>query len=104
MSKEQLEKNQKLINGQSVDEFDIESLERLFNEDETVSIECESEEDDYLNNKLKLVINYDLNSGINIGLNYELERELEQVLKNYGYGFYGSGSGFGVRDLEYIKE
>ncbi len=104
MSKEQLEKNQKLINGQSVDEFDIESVERLFNEDETVSIEYESEEDDYEHNKLKVVINYDLDPGTEIGLNWELERELEQVLKNYGYSSYGSGSGFGVRDLEYIKE
>ena len=81
-----------------------ESLERLFNEDETVSIECESEEDDYEHNKLKVVINYDLDPGTEIGLNYELERELEEVLKNYGYSKYGSGSGFGNRDLEYTKE
>jgi len=80
-----------------VDEFDIESVERVFNE--IVSIEDESEEDD-----LKVVIHYDLDPETEIGLNWELEKELEQVLKNYGYSSYGSGSGFGVRDLEYIKE
>ena len=59
---------------------------------------------EYEDNKLKVVIHYDLDPGTEIGLNWELERELEQVLKNYGYSSYGSGSGFGVRDLEYIKE
>jgi len=80
-----------------VDEFDIESVERVFNE--IVSIEDESEEDD-----LKVVIHYDLDPETEIGLNWELEKELEQVLKNYGYSSYGSRSGFGGRDLEYIKE
>ena len=51
--------------------------------------------------KLKLTINYQIESESGMGSNWEMDTILESVLKPFGWEEIGRGSGFGDRDLEY---
>tara|TARA_B100000085_G_scaffold25377_1_gene21236 strand:- start:1759 stop:2379 length:621 start_codon:yes stop_codon:yes gene_type:complete len=49
-------------------------------------------------------ITYDVDNPNGMGINEDLDREIEDYMVSQGYEWMNSGSGFGVRDIEFRKK